>query len=254
MLNRSLIIGTAVLALGGPALAGDLTYYPPPPGGPIYAPTPMAIAGDLSGALGWWLSSGGNGFLNVDGRLAIPLQNGFVLEPELGVWHNFGDGTFVDGILHFYKNRPNGAIGVFAGASGSGGPTAFSIGGEIKGYTPNADLTGQISWTGVSGSGFLQVGGFADFYLSPMSKLRGGLEVAFGNGSTWGDASVMYLHRLFNGPSANVDAFLTGGAYFGGGTNGFVEVGLKGSFGPPAPTVRAQDEQVQFTFRPLSWY
>jgi hypothetical protein len=255
MLIKGALTSAAVLALSVSALAGDLTYYPPPPpGSPVYAPTPLAVAGDLSGALGFWLGGKSSGFLDINGRVAFPLQNNFVIEPELGVWTNLnGGGTFINGVVHFYKNRPSGAIGVFAGASdwSGGGSGALSIGGEIKGYLPNADLTGQISWTGGSGSGFVQLGGFGDFYLSPMSKLRGGVQVAFGGGNTWGEADLMYLHRLVTGPSVNLDVFAKGGVWFGGGSSGFVQAGLKGSFGPPAPTVRAQDEQIQFTFRPL---
>lgn len=266
MLIKGALTGAAVVAFTGCAFAADVTYYPPTvpqSGSPLYAPTPMAVAGDLSLALGVFWLSGKSGltdtYMDVRGRLNLPLHNGWNLEPEFRLSHDFGDGTFTTGVLHFYKNLPNGAVGPFVALSGfsGGGPTAVSVGGEVKTYLPNADLTGQISWTGMgSGSGFLQIGGFVDYYLSPMSKLRGGIEVATGSGTTVAEASAQYLRRVYSGPNASGDLFAAGFLDFGGGgpAAGAFEVGGKLNFGPPTQTVRQQDEQIQFTFAPFGYW
>jgi len=256
MLTRTAIAIAAVVSFGGCALAQSTSY---PMQNPIYGHTPM-ITADASLAFGgWWYSEGSyhesGTFLDADGRVNIPLGNGWNLMPEAYLSADLTyDYALVSGILHLYKNLPNTAIGPFVAVSGftDGGPTAFTFGAEARtrALGPNVALTGQASVTTVDSFSFGQFGGFLDYYFTPECKFTGALQVASGSGETVFEGSAKLTRHLANTrfnifAAAYVDSYNYGGSEFS------AEIGATANIGSIIENLFQQDDNRPFHFTPI---
>ncbi len=267
MLTRSAIAAAALVALGGSAFAADIsqypqqgTYSPPPAMSPVYSPASMVTA-DVSLAFGgWWYHDGlyrdSGTFLDADGRLNVPLGNTWNLMPEVYVSADlkYSNDALFSGILHFYKNLPNTAIGPFIAvtANSGGGPSVFTIGGEarMRALGPNVALTGQASFNTVNGYNFGQFGGLLDFYITPESKFTAALQVGAGSGQTVVEGSAMFTHHLPN-TRFNLFAAVQADSYGHNISQFAAKVGATVNFGQTIETIADQDNNRPFHFVPI---
>jgi hypothetical protein len=240
MLTRTAIATAAIVTFSGYAFATDATYYPPqtsyvpPQTSPVYSPAPMVTA-DVSLAFGgWWYNEDccddSGAFLDADGRVNIPLGNGWNLMPEARLSADLtNDYSLISGILHFYKNLPNAAIGPFVAVSGfTGGPTACTI----------------------DSYGFGQFGAFLDYYITPECKLTGGLQVASGSGESIVEGSAKFTKHLAN-THFNLFAAAYVDSYNGGGSEFSAEIGATANIGPIIQNLLQQDDSRPFRFTPI---
>ncbi len=263
MLTRTAIAVAAVATCAGHAFAADVDYYPaqpttyaPPMTSPVYSQSSM-VTGDVSLAFGgWWYNDGGSDsgtFLDADARVNLPVGNSWNLMPEayLSADLKYSGDTTISGILHFYKNLPNAAIGPFVAVTGNtaGGSTLFTIGGEARttALGPNIALTGQASYNTVNSYSFGQFGAFLDYYITPDCKITGAFQIAAGSGETYVEGSAKVTKHLANS-RFNLFAAAYVNSYGHGDSEFSAEIGATANFASIIETLVDQDNHRPFHF------
>jgi hypothetical protein len=243
------VLGTCASLATGSAIAADLGLYPnppPPSGSQVYSSGSM-VTGDASIALGYFEFEGfETGEVWGTARVNIPFAGALNQEFELNGLDGFADDSYYTyGIYsHTYAKGPGGAAGLLLGVSNLAGGHAITLGAEGALFLPSATLAGLLaySWGSNGQPDFWSAFGEARWYLTPDSKLTGG--VAFNEFNTAWKWTAGAEHR-FTG--TKVSLFGEGTYYnntFGDGWEVFA--GGRVFFDRPGQTLQGHDHDVPF--------
>jgi hypothetical protein len=246
-------LAAVAAAFACPALAADLS--PPPAGDPIYAPAPMALVGHLELGVGIGKIDNydeGFGLFEGAGRVNIPLRNDWNIQVDVNTAATFwsgGDSYSIGGpAAHVWHRGPAGAVGVFGGVVFGGGTLGY--GGVEATFDPtsNTTLGAQASFgAGQGGYNYWAICGWANYYFTPDTKLRGDVAYMDDNQDDSGWSASARLEHRFTGTA--ISAFGQVGfasASSSGNTatswNGLVGVRL--FLDPAGTTLQAHDHMV----------
>jgi hypothetical protein len=249
------VVALAVVAsaFAGPALAADLSA--PPAGDPIYAPAPMAMVGHLELGLGFIKADGyseGYGIFSGAGRVNVPLHNDWNIQVDLNAAATFeSDGYSSTSVLpaaHVWHRGPGGAIGVFGGVA-LGGGTVGLVGVEgTYDVAPNATLGASAAYgAGTYGFNYWTVRGWANYYFTPDTKLRGDVIYSSSNdnANVWGVMAKLE-HRVTGTAFSAFGQVAYSNASYSGSSIGSWSglVGLRLFLDQPGTTLQAHDHMV----------
>jgi hypothetical protein len=251
------VVAFAVVASAfvAPAFAADFSV-PPPAGDPIYAPTPMALAGHLELGVGFGKSDSGPdgvGLFQGAGRVNIPFHNDWNLQVDLNAAATFESGGYSYAVAgpaaHLWHRGPGGAAGILGGAMFGTGSTLGFVGAEANyDVASNATLGAQATF-GWSNSSFnyWNVRGWVNYYFNPDTKLRGDIGYAASNGGTsaWNAAATLE-HRFAGTPFSAFGqvayVHASNSVYSSNNWSGLV--GVRIFLDPPGTTLQGHDHLV----------